>query len=99
MKRLLAFVAIVSFSANCFAERCLAVNGLQFEAVDYGQLLVIRDGKNIGILSVSYFGSDLRKASSLQFRFFTPTICDGIQNNKFHINQVLVTVSLFSPFK
>jgi len=35
----------------------------------------------------------------LEFRFFTPTICDGTQNYKIQINGKLTEIMAIKPFK
>jgi hypothetical protein len=90
MKKLLAFAATCFFLTPVSAqERCLSVDGLQFEAVDYSQLLVIKSGKNIAIARVRGYIGDLRKVSRLEFRFFAPTVCT-ISNSQFQINGSMV---------
>jgi hypothetical protein len=71
---------------------CLSVDGLKFEAIDYSKLLVIKSDKNIAIMSIATGGVDLRKESTLAFRFFTPTVCIN-QNDKFHLNGKLVEIT------
>jgi len=90
----IAFIALF-FSASVKAETCLPVEGLQFEKIGIFELLIIRDGKNWGIMSVLGIPAD----GKMEFRFFTPTICDGSQNDKIQINGKLTSISDIKPFK
>ena len=83
------------FAVSVKAETCLPVAGLQFEKIDYSVLLVSKDGKNLGTIG---FIGDLPDGK-LEFRFFTPTICDGSQNAQLHINGLLFTIGRIKPFK
>ena len=90
----------ISFFALCFAvsvkaETCLPVQGLQFEKIGSSDLLIIRDGKNWGTMWVGGVPTD----GKMEFRFFTPTICDGNQNNEIHINGKLSKIYTIKPFK
>jgi len=76
------------FSTAVKAEQCLSVQGLQFEKIGYSTLLIIREGKNWGTMEVS----GEVPAGKLEFRFFTPTICDETQNDKFHLNGKLTSI-------
>jgi hypothetical protein len=84
------------FAVSVRAETCLPVAGLQFEKIDYGVLLVIKDGKNWGTIEIFYHGIPDGK---IEFRFFTPTICDGYQNKQIQINGQLVRIESIKPFK
>ena len=89
------FIALF-FSAAVKAETCLPVAGLQFEKIGYRVLLVIKDGKNWGTIDIWYHGIPDGK---LEFRFFTPTICDGYQNKQIQINGQLREIETIKPFK
>ncbi len=88
------FIALF-FAVSVKAETCLPVAGLQFEKIGLTVLLVSKDGKNLGTIGL-YGGIPDGK---LEFRFFTPTICDGSQNAQLHINGSLFTIERIKPFK
>jgi hypothetical protein len=83
------------FAATVKAETCLPVQGLQFEKIGWNVLLIIKDGKNWGTMNMFDGVPD----GKLEFRFFTPTICDGTQNDKIHINGKLRTIDSIKAFK
>lgn len=97
MKKIIALL-ICFFTNIVSAETCLSVEGLSFEKISSDKLLVIANGKNIATLQV--YGS-LPKDGRLEFRFFTPTICDRNQNNEFMVNGQLqkITYASISKFK
>jgi hypothetical protein len=86
-KRLFWSVLLL-LQAGIAQATCLPVAGLTFEKIDYNKLLVIRGGKNIGILNIC---GSLPK-SIAQFRFFNEKICDTGAEDKFHIDGQLFTV-------
>ena len=88
------FIALF-FAVSIKAETCLPVAGWQFEKIGGGTLLLIKDGKNWGTLTTVGGIPD----GKLEFRFFTPTMCDGSQNNQLHINGQLTFISRITPFK
>ena len=90
------FIALF-FAASAKAQTCLPVAGLQFEKIGLRVLLVVKDGKNWGTLET--FPGDRIPDEKLVFRFFTPTICDGYQNNQIHINGQLLKIYEIKPFK
>jgi hypothetical protein len=72
------------------AAICMPVDGLSFEKIDNNNLLVIKNGKNIGIMKIS---RSLPSKIS-QFRFFTDKICDcSCPEEKFHIDGELFSIS------
>ena len=88
-KFFLLSIGLLFFSIQSVrADNCFSVNGVQFEKIGYATLLIVVDGKNWGTLEADSAVPDGR----LEFRFFTPTLCDGTQNDKFHINGKLFTV-------
>ena len=90
----ISFIALF-FAVSVKAETCLPVQGLQFEKIGSSDLLIIRDGKNWGIMRVVGIPAD----GKMEFRFFTPTICDGNQNSEIHINGKLSMILNIKPFK
>ena len=86
-------LAIIIFSQSQFvnAQACLPVDGLSFEKIDINKLLVIRNSKNIAILTIdTLYG--LPTAMS-QFRFFTDKICEcNCAEASFHIDGKLYKV-------
>jgi len=96
MKHIVAIVMILCgiLSTNAKAANCLSVDGLTFEKVGHNALLMIRDGRNIGLLRI--YGE---VPANFSVRFFTPTICDGSENDKFQINGDLKTVLKIDLFK
>lgn len=88
------FIALF-FAASVKAETCLPVAGLQFEKIGNSTLLLIKDGKNWATLEVLSAIPD----GKLEFRFFTPTICDGSQNDAIHINGKLTKIYTIKLFK
>ena len=90
----ISFISLF-FAVSVKAETCLPVQGLQFEKIGSADLLVIRDGKNWGTMVVLGVPTD----GKMEFRFFTPTICDGYQNNEIHINGKLSKIVTIKPFK
>ena len=88
------FIALF-FTATVKSQTCLAVEGLQFEKIGFGTLLIMRDGKNWGTMIISAAVPD----GKIEFRFFTPTICDGGQNNQIHINKQLSYIASIKAFK
>jgi hypothetical protein len=98
MKWFLGFVAfMVALSVRA---DCIQVDGLQFEPIDRSELLIMRGGVNLGTLYVGTGGKvkDFRTLQNLQFRFFTPKLCDTSPNNKFHLNGELVESILIKIF-
>jgi len=85
------------FATTVKAEQCLSVQGLQFEKIGYSTLLIIRDGKNWGTMEIA----SQVPGGKIEFRFFTPTICDATQNDKFHMNGQLTELRFggIKPFK
>jgi hypothetical protein len=83
------------FAVSVKAETCLPVAGWQFEKIGGVTLLLIKDGKNWGTLNTTGYIPD----GKLEFRFFTPTMCDGSQNNQLHINGQLTYIQSIKPFK
>lgn len=85
-----AMLVFILVFQNCNAQTqgCLSVDRLNFEKVSFNTLLVTRDGKNIGLISV--YGSIDGEFRSV--RFFTPTLCVRAPNNDFQINDKLQTV-------
>ena len=94
--RFLLLLFLVFSSHVVKAETCLSVDGLQFEALSMNTLLVSKGGQNWGTLTLSY---GYLPKGNLVFRFFTPTICDGYQNNKIHINGELHSIGILAKFK
>ena len=90
----ITFIALF-FATSVKAQTCLPVEGLQFEKIGDSTLLIIRDGKNWGTMMVGGIPAD----GKMEFRFFTPTICNGSQNNQIHINKKLSYILDISPFK
>ena len=92
----ITFMALF-FATTVKAEQCLSVQGLQFEKIGYSTLLIIRDGKNWGTMEI---GREV-PAGKIEFRFFTPTICDRLQNERFHLNGQLTNINYggLKPFK
>ena len=90
----ISFIALF-FAVSVKAQSCLPVQGLQFEKIGSNDLLIIRDGKNWGTMVVIGIPAD----GKMEFRFFTPTICDGFQNNQIHINGKLSNILSIKPFK
>ena len=88
------FVALF-FAISVKAETCLPVAGWQFEKIGGTTLLLIKDGKNWGTLLL--WGRI--PEGKLEFRFFTPTMCDGSQNNQLQINGSLEQIREIKPFK
>lgn len=88
------FIALF-FAASVKAQTCLPVEGLQFEKIGISTFLIMRDGKNWGTMGVYWTIPD----GKIEFRFFTPTICSGSQNDQIHINKQLVSISTIKPFK
>lgn len=88
------FIALF-FAVSVKAETCLSVQGLQFEKIDSRTLLIMKDGNNWGTMTFYASVPD----GKIEFRFFTPTICDGAQNDKIHINGTLMSINKISPFK
>jgi len=86
---------VLFFAVSVKAETCLPVEGLQFEKIGYGTLLIIKNGRNWGTLRIYSEIPD----GKLEFRFFTPTMCDQSQNRQLHINGKLVTIDDIEPFK
>ena len=89
------FIALF-FSVSVKAETCLSVAGVQFEKIGPHALLAVKDGKNWGTVE---FYSFVIPDGKLEFRFFTPTICDGSQNDKLQINGKLESVFKIKQFK
>jgi hypothetical protein len=89
------FIALF-FAVSVKAETCLPVEGLQFEKIGDSTLLIMKNGRNWGTLKIWVYHIPDGK---LEFRFFTPTICDGDQNNQIHINGKLFKVDEIKPFK
>jgi|688.fasta_scaffold1302686_2 hypothetical protein len=87
------FIALF-FALSVKAETCLPVQGLQFEKIGSATLLIMKDGKNWGTMDMGYVPD-----GKLEFRFFTPTICDGSQNDKIQINGKLISIMVIKPFK
>jgi hypothetical protein len=92
MKKIVLIICFILSPLVSAQEKCLDVEGLQFEAISYASLLVSRAGKNIAIININSSPGDLRKLNPLQFRFFTPRICE-YKNFNFHINGNLVMIS------
>ena len=93
--RFLLLLFLVFSSHVVKAQTCLSVDGLQFEALSINTMLVSKGGQNWGTLTIwSYLPK-----GNLVFRFFTPTICDGSQNNKIHINGELHSIMKLDKFK
>ena len=88
------FIALF-FSVSVKAETCLPVAGVQFEKIGVLALLAVKDGKNWGTVDFYFALPD----GKLEFRFFTPTICDGSQNKQLQINGQLQTILRIKPFK
>ena len=88
------FIALF-FAVSVKAETCLPVAGLQFEKIGYTTLLIVKDGKNWGTVDFYVNIPD----GKLEFRFFTPTLCDGSQNRQIQINGKLTTIEQIKPFK
>ena len=88
------FIALF-FAASVKAQACLPVEGLQFEKIGVSTLLIMRDSKNWGTMVIYGAVPD----GKIEFRFFTPTVCDGSQNNQIHINKKLETIRDIKPFK
>jgi hypothetical protein len=88
------FIALF-FAVSVKAETCLPVAGWQFEKIGIDVLLLIKDGNNWGTLKVYGVIPD----GKIEFRFFTPTMCDGRQNNQLHINGKLEKIQEIKPFK
>ena len=88
------FIALF-FAVSVKAETCLPVAGLQFEKIGYSTLLAVKDGKNWGTIELF----DGITNGKLEFRFFTPTMCDSYQNRELQINGQLVTIKQIKPFK
>ena len=89
------FIALF-FAVSVKAETCLPVEGLQFEKIGYSTLLIIKNGRNWGTLTIYW---NAIPDGKLEFRFFTPTMCDGSQNRVLHINGKLETIEDIKPFK
>ena len=71
-------------------SNCLAVHGVSFEKVSFNKLLAVREGRNIGFVTV--FG---RLPENLgAFRFFSPNLCASGAEDKFTINGKLYEVSV-----
>jgi len=82
-------------SSNAIAATCIPVDGLTFEKVGYSTLMIIRNGKNYGLMLIYSAIPD-----NFTVRFFTPTVCDDSSaNHQFQINGQLVGVSTISIFK
>ena len=94
VRLVIPFIALF-FAVAVKAEICLPVAGLQFEKIGLDVLLLIKDGKNWGTLKVRGYIPD----GKLEFRFFTPTMCDGRQNTELQINGKLDTIQEIKPFK
>ena len=88
------FIALF-FTATVKSQTCLPVEGLQFEKIGLGTLLIMRDGKNWGTMTILGAVPE----GKIEFRFFTPTICEGRQNNQIHINKQLLYIGTIQPFK
>ncbi len=95
MKRIVYLVLLLCeiLSTNARAD-CFYIDGTTFEKVGYNSLLMIRNGRNIGLLTIY---EEVPKNFSV--RFFTPTICDGSENYKFQINGDLAMVKKIELFK
>ena len=83
------------FATTVKAQACLPVEGLQFEKIGISTLLIMRDSKNWGTMVIYGAVPD----GKIEFRFFTPTVCDGSQNNQIHINKQLLYIGTIKPFK
>lgn len=82
----LTFGGVNNARAN---SNCLAVHGVTFEKVSYNKLLAVREGRNIGFVTV--IGSLPEKLGA--FRFFSPNLCVYGAEDKFTINGKLYEVS------
>jgi len=90
-------VTILFLSSVAKAETCIEVEGLQVEVISHNSLLMMKDGKNLGIIQLC--GGDLAKVKQVNLRFFTPRLCDGSNNDKFHLNGDLKSVCSIKYFK
>ncbi len=70
-------------------SNCLAVHGVSFEKVSWNKLLAVREGRNIGFVTVS--GTLPENLGA--FRFFSPNLCASGAEDKFTINGKLYEVS------
>lgn len=86
------FLFILFISQSVKAEECFSVNGAQFEKIGYATLLIMYDGKNWGTLDTIFEVPNGR----LEFRFFTPNLCDSSPNDHFQINGELFSVYSYS---
>ena len=55
---------------------------------------MIKDSKNWGAMLNTWAPEE-----KMEFRFFTPTKCDGTQSNEIHMNGKLVNIFCIEPFK
>lgn len=92
MKKFLLFYFLF-FSLSVRAD-CIPVEGLSFEKIGFNTLLIIKDNINWGTMVLATSVPD----GKLEFRFFTPKICDGYINNQLHINKILFNVQTIRPF-
>lgn len=89
-KKLIFTIILFAHAQLVNAAICMPVDGLSFEKIDSNNLLIIKNGKNIGIMST--FRNLPSKMS--QFRFFTDKICDcSCPEEKFHIDGELFSIS------
>jgi hypothetical protein len=70
-------------------SNCLAVHGVSFEKVSFNKLLAVREGRNIGFVTVTRTLPENLGA----FRFFSPNLCEYGAEDKFTINGKLYEVS------
>lgn len=84
---------------------CLDIDGVKFEAIGATSLLASRGGLNIAIVQVygsNYEGGfpfqDIRKIQKLEFRFFSPKLCDSSGGIRFQINGELGQVRIIELF-
>ena len=95
--RIICLVAILFLSGVAKAQTCIEVEGLKLEVISSDRLLMMKDGRNLGIIQLC--GSGLKKGEQVDLRFFTPRLCSSSANDKFHLNGDLKTVCSIEYFK
>jgi hypothetical protein len=96
-KKLMCLLALL-FYYNISLATCLNTDGLKFTKIAQTDFLVVKDGKNIAILTIEFFDRNNIKVKNT-WVFFTNKICSYGANSYFMLNEIKTKIESIKVFQ
>ena len=96
-KKLMCIVGLFFYCNLCLAT-CLKAEGLEFKKIAQTDFLVVKNNKNIAILTIEFFDRNNIKIEN-SWVFFTDKICSYGANSYFMLNRLKTKIESIKVFQ